>query len=187
MVTDHSRVDLKIAVRDRMLEWVAEDRRVLDLYCGTGRMYEEVWHQADSYFGVDAHKPHHLAATSKLSADAAVQMFELDEWNIYDIDCHGSPWKVARRICRKRGSGVFGLVMTSGEYRGFAGFGTNEMIRRSIGATGLSDYRLFKRHYFMIIGLMIRGLGEIDGISLLKGVKAETARHIVYVGLLLDR
>ena len=170
-----------------MLEWLAEDRRVLDLYCGSGRMYETVWHRADDYFGVDAHRPHHLASTAKLSADAAVQMLSLNDWNIYDVDCYSSPWKVARRICRKRDQGTFGMVLTSGEFRGLSGGRTNEIIRRSIGATGLSDYRLLCRHHGLIIELMIRSLAEVKGIELLKGIKAETERHIVYLSLLLDK
>ena len=187
MGTDHSRLDLKVAVRERMLDWLPEDRRVLDLYCGTGRMYEEVWQRADTYFGVDAHKPHRLASTMKLSADAAVQMLELDEWNIFDIDCYSSPWKVARRICRKRGPGIFGLIMTSGEFRGLTGGRTNEIIRRSIGATGSSDYRLLGRHHGLIIQLMLRAIGEIKGITLLKGIKAQTGRRVVYITLLLEK
>ncbi len=185
--TDNSEERLKLAVR----RWLADqfdDWRVLDLYCGEeGRMYQGVWSEASSYFGVDKFRPHSLATTVKMSAERASQQLRLDDYNLFDVDCYASPWAVARTICRRRGPGCFGLAMTSGEERGLKNGHSSEIIRRTIGASGLSDYRLLGRYQDMVIGLMLRSLGEIPGTTLCRAAKAKTARHIVYLGVVVEK
>jgi len=185
--TDNSNEALKLTVR----QWLAEQFdtwRVLDLYCGkNGRMYRGIWSQAEDYFGVDKYTPHQLAPTARMSAERASQQLDLDRYNLFDVDCYSSPWVVARTILHRRGPGRFGLVMTSGEDRGLRNGHANEIIRRSIGASGLSDYRLLVRYRELVIGLMLRSLGEIKGVQLLRAVKAETDRHIQYIGLIVEK
>lgn len=185
--TDNSDERLKLDVR----RWLAEQFdvwRVLDLYCGEqGRMYQGLGHRASDYFGVDKFRPHKLAATVKMSAERASQQLRLDDYNLFDVDCYASPWVVARTICRRRGPGRFGLALTSGEERGLKNGHSSEIIRRTIGASGLSDYRLLGRYQETIIGLMLRSLGELPGIALSRAAKAETGRHIVYLGVVVEK
>lgn len=185
--TDNSNEALKLEVR----EWLAshfDEWRVLDLYCGEqGRMYQGIWSRAAEYFGVDKFRPHKLAVTARMSAERAAQQLRLDDYNLYDLDCYDSPWGVARTILRRRGPGRFGLAMTSGEERGLKNGHSNEIIRRTIGASGLSDLRLLGRYQDLVVGLMLRSLAELPGVQLVAAAKAETARHIIYLGGVFDK
>lgn len=185
--TDNSNETLKLEVRAWLLEQI-QPAQVLDLFCGqAGRMWSGVWRSADSYFGVDKHSPHCLAQTVRMSAERAVKSLDLNRYNLFDIDTYSSPWLIARRICRRRGPGTFGLALTSGEFRGLENGHSNEIIRVSIGARGLSDYRLLGRYHDLVLRLMIRSLGEIPGTHLLRCVVTKTARNIAYLALTIDK
>ena len=164
---------------------------MLDLYCGkAGRMYQGIWHEAESYFGTDKNNPHNLALTARVSAEQASQFFDLMAFNVFDIDCYSSPWRVARWILRRRGAGRFGIVATVGEYKSLYLGTASEMIKAAIGARGLSDYRLMERYYDLIIKLMIKSLGDIPGVSLSSGVVARylTPMNIMsYFALIIDK
>ena len=185
--TDNSNLAIKLKVRRWLFEQF-DNRRVLDLYCGRqGKMHQGLWNEADLYFGTDKNCPHRFGNTVKMSAEYASQHLDISDFNIFDVDCYASPWRVARRILRRHTGGRLGIVMTSGEYRGLENGRSSEIVRRSIGASGLSDYRLLGRFQDSIIRLMIRSLGEIAGVKLLKGVVAQTNTHIVYLALTLDK
>jgi hypothetical protein len=188
-LTDNSDVELKVRVR----EWVAarlEELAVLDLFCGReGEMYQRVWHRAGLYLGVDKAEPHKLARTICLPAELAVQELDLDLFNCYDVDCYASPWLVARRVLRKRGPGRFGLVLTSGENRSLKTGDCNEVMRTTLGVSGLSDLRLLSRFSDLVMDLMIASLGEMPGIKLESGIKAKVAKPdaVYYFGLIVDK
>jgi len=193
MVGDGSRMDnsaegLKLAIRRWLWEEIPE-RRVLDLYCGKdGRMWEGIWRDAESYLGCDKFRPHNHTTTLKMSAERAVQSLDLDSWTIFDIDPYASPWVVGRRILLKRGAGTYGLALTSGEERGLKNGSSNEIIRRSIGASGLSDYRLLLHYRDLVFGLMLRSLADIPGITLKKGVKVTGAgpSKMLYFAMVIE-
>jgi len=177
-----------VAVRRWLMDTLPSPR-VLDLYCGaSGRMWQEVWRDAEAYLGVDKEQPHNHATTLRMSAERAVQSLAIDEYNVYDLDCYVSPWLVARRILHRRADGRFGLAFTCGEERGMKDQ-SNEIVRVSIGARGLSDYRLLTRYADLIVHLMVRSLTEIAGIKLVSGVVAKRVRQntMFYGGLLLDK
>lgn len=189
--TDNSSVDLKLGIR----RWVAsqiDGWSVLDLYCGaSGEMYKGIWHKAHRYFGTDKYSPHSLAPTARMSAEMATQSLNLDEFNIFDVDCYASPWIVARRILRRRGPGRFGLILTNGESRGLRNGTTNEIVRVTLGVSGLSDLRLLGRYQELVNGLMIRSLGEINGIRLTRGawstLRKVAGNEMYYIGLIVDK
>ncbi len=186
--TDNSNVALKLAVRRWVWERIPE-HRVLDLYCGKGgKMWEGIWKEADVYLGCDKFRPHDFATTLKISAERAVQSFDLDVYTIFDVDCYASPWAVARRILRRRGPGKFGLILTTGEERALKNGSANEIIRRSIGASELSDLRLLVKYREFVYELMLRSLGELPGITLIGGCKgvAAGAQQMLYFGLVVE-
>lgn len=185
---DNSNLGLKLAVRRWLLSQV-DTPQVLDLYCGaSGQMWQGVWREATTYLGVDKNTPHSHATTMRMSAERAVQSLDLDTYNLFDVDTYSSPWAVARKVIKRRGPGQFGLALTVGEARGLRNGNSNEIVRRSIGASGLSDYRLLGRYQDLVTGLMIRSLIEIPGISLSAGRigKGVGNNPMVYIGLLLD-
>jgi len=188
---DNSDEATKLAVRTWLFERFASPA-VLDLYCGAyGKMYQGIWHRADDYFGVDKNHPHDFGTTMKMSAEQAVQSIDLERFNIFDIDCYSSPWAVARRIIQRKRGGRFGLCLTSGESRGLANGSSNEIIRTTIGASGLSDLRLLHRYMDVVYGLMIRSLLEMPGVSFVAGVKAmvdkSSIQNMTYFSLILDK
>jgi len=191
MSTDNSFTEGKIAVREWLLEQVAEPAQVLDLYCGAeGQMYQGVWHKADSYFGVDKRAPHSLAPTCKMSAERAAGTFDLDAYNLFDLDCYDSPWKVARRIIQRRGSGTFGMALTSGEQHGLMSGKGNEIIRATLGIRNLSDTRLFGRFWEDVLLLMVRSLGEMERATLgptLTITGKRTGYWVHYLGITIDK
>lgn len=192
MSTDNSFTEGKIAVREWLLERVAAPSQVLDLYCGAeGQMYQGVWHKADSYFGVDKRGPHGLAPTCKMSAERAAGTFALDDYNLFDLDCYDSPWKVARRIIQRRGPGAFGMALTTGEQHGLMSGKGNEIIRATLGIRNLSDTRLFGRFWEDVILLMVRSLGEMEcatlGPTMLITGKRTGGYWVHYAGITIDK
>ena len=186
---DNSALPLKVGVRRWILERT-EEPAVLDLYCGkVGKMYQLVWREAGTYLGTDKNEPHGLGPAIKLSAERAVSTLPLDRWNIYDIDPYDSPWAIARKIIHRRGPGLFGLVLTSGEGRGLRNGDSNEIIRRTIGASSLSNLTLLGRWQYDVMGLMIRSLLEMEGMAFSGGVQAHTGgpNPMYYFGLLLHK
>jgi hypothetical protein len=189
---DNSNIPLKVAVR-RWLKEQVTPHRVLDLYCGAeGQMYQHCWADAETYFGVDKFRPHGLAPTAKMSAEHAAGRLRLDDYTLFDVDCYDSPWIVARRILKRRGPGRFGLALTSGDFCMAHGGGShpgygNEVIRATLGVSDFSDLGLLGRYHDLVHKLMIRSLGEIDGIRLVSAVQGETERHIKYIGLIVDK
>ncbi len=185
--TDNSNVSLKLAVRRWVSERIARPWRVLDLYCGeVGAMYQGIWREAETYFGVDKFRPHKLATTARMSAEVASQRLDLGRYNIFDVDCYASPWAVARRVLLRRGPGRLALVLTDGEDRALKKQG-NEIIRATLGLGNLSDLRLLVRYRELVMGLMVRSLAEMPAVRFLGGVKAETNTHVTYLGLLFDK
>ena len=165
---------------------ISSPRNVLDLYCGAqGRMYSLVWQYADLYLGVDKNTPHSLARTIKMSAERAVCSLDLDKYNVFDVDTYTTPWIVARKILKRRGEGRLGLVLTLGDKRGGTGH-QSQVVRRLVGATNLSDYRLMMRYHDLIVKLLLRSLAELPGVRLLEGVEHETPSKIVYIALTID-
>lgn len=186
--TDNTNIRLKLSIREWAGTRLGEEWRVLDLYCGSeGRMYSGIWYKAADYFGVDKNVPHKLANTCRMSAEVASQQLNLDDYNVFDIDPYSNPWPVARQIIRRRGAGKFAMILTSSEYRGngFA-FGC-EIVRRSIGASGLSNYSMLGHFSDLVTRLMVRSLAEIDGVRLLAAARAKTSTNVEYISLVLDK
>ena len=143
--------------------------------------------QGPRIFRNDKNNPHDLAKTIKISAEQAVANLPLEKFNIFDVDCYSTPWIVARRLLRKVHPGYFGLIMTSGEYRGLQNSNSNEIIRTTLGVSHFSDLRLLGRYHKLINKLMIKSMLEIPGIEYGYGVIAYTNRNICYIGLALNK
>jgi hypothetical protein len=78
------------------------------------------------------------------------------------------------------------MVLTSGEDRGLKGYG-NEIIRRTIGAEGLSYYGLLSRYGELVMGLMIRSLTELPGITISQAAQSGGGRNIRYYALVVEK
>jgi hypothetical protein len=186
--TDNSNEALKLAVRRWVWERIPE-RRVLDLYCGKeGRMWEGIWQEADSYLGCDKFRPHGKATTLKMSAERAAQFLSLDDYTIFDVDCYSSPWVVARKILRRRGPGTFGLCLTVGEDKGLKDE-ASEIIRVTTGIGSLARCHLLARFGDIVLGLMLKSMICIPGITAEQGIKATIVKQnqMYYLGLIVSK
>ena len=189
MKTDNSSLQAKVAVRLWLLERI-DHPAVLDLYCGrNGQMYRNAWKRAEVYLGTDKRQPHDLAPTLRMSAERAIAGLNLDSYNVFDIDPYDSPWAIARKVLQRKNEGVVGMALTSGEGRGLKNGTMNEILRKTIGASGLSNCNMMYRWRYDIMGIMVRSLLEIPGISWLCGVWVVVRKQndMFYWGLVLRK
>lgn len=91
--TDNAKINAKQDLRNNVLNFFAE-KHVLEVFCGSGEMYRDVWHVADTYTGIDIKKQFDERNTICGDAVKAVSTIDLDCFNIFDIDAYGSPYDV---------------------------------------------------------------------------------------------
>lgn len=109
---DNSNEWLKAELRRKVLP---KDARVLDLFCGTGEMYRRVYAgRARSYRGVDKAKVHDPALCTLINNTVFVSRHSMDDYNVYDLDDYGSPWRLLYLILRKRSPGQITVYLTDG-------------------------------------------------------------------------
>lgn len=152
---DNSAIKLKKRIREKAFVYINPDNaKVLDLYCGLGVMYKNVWYRAKSYFGVDKNKTHTYKPTARISAEKAVSNFDLDDFNIFDIDCYSCPWGVARKIAKTKLNENYILILTDGTTRGLINGKSNKFIRDGLNLNGITDVRFLGRYREYVIRQM---------------------------------
>lgn len=96
---DNSATDLKARLRIRNLP---EKPAVLDLFCGTGQMYQAVYKdRAILYHGVDREKVHDPKICTLADNLSFLTKSDINQFNVFDLDDYGCPWKQIYLIFRK--------------------------------------------------------------------------------------
>ena len=95
--TDNAKINAKQDLRNNVLNFFNE-KHVLEVFCGSGEMYRDVWHVADTYTGIDIKKQFDERNTICGDAVKAVSTIDLDCFNVFDIDAYGSPYDVLNII-----------------------------------------------------------------------------------------
>lgn len=96
---DSSEVTYKIELRKKFLP---ENAKVLDLFCGMGTMYREVYKaRATRYLGIDRYKIHDKDLCIRENNIHYVNENDIDDFNVFDLDDYGSPWKLLYLIIKK--------------------------------------------------------------------------------------
>ena len=96
---DHTGKWLKINLRRKYLPKKA---RVLDLFCGNGGIYKEVYKgKVEKYIGIDKEKVHSTKLCVKTNNLFFVSKNNIDDFNVFDLDDWGSPWKLFYLILKK--------------------------------------------------------------------------------------
>jgi len=96
----------KAELREMALAAIGADKaHVLDLFAGDGEMYRAVWHKAAEYVGCD--KVWYRDSRTAFVCDnrralRAIPEVRLKEFNIFDLDAHGSPWEQAAILAQRR-------------------------------------------------------------------------------------
>lgn len=109
---DNSAIDLKIEMRRKYLPPGA---RVLDCFCGKGRVYEAVYRdKVKLYFGIDNEKIHSLALCSLTDNLKYLASKDISEFNVFDLDAYGSPWKQMYMILKRSPQNEIVMFVTDG-------------------------------------------------------------------------
>lgn len=95
--TDNAKINAKQDLRNNIKQYFNE-LHVLEVYCGSGEMYRDVWHVAQTYTGIDQKKQFDERHTICGDACKAVSVIDLDGFNVFDIDAYGSPYDVLNII-----------------------------------------------------------------------------------------
>lgn len=96
---DNSMEDAKIKLRGKYLP---ENASVLDLFCGTGKMYKGAYQgKVKEYHGIDHKKVHNKDICTLGDNIKFIQRKDIAKYNVFDLDDYGCPWKLLYLILRK--------------------------------------------------------------------------------------
>jgi len=112
VVEDNSMVIQKARLRVNNLPKAA---RVLDLFCGSGEMYNRAYRgRVEFYRGVDKEKIHDSALCTLVANEIFIAQNDLNTFNVFDLDDYGTPWKQMYQILRKLDREEVTLFVTDG-------------------------------------------------------------------------
>lgn len=109
----------KRIVRENVLREIgAENARVFDAFAGAGAMYRTVWHQAAECVGCDEDWfPQDERLAFKCDNRRVLRALDLSQFNVFDLDAHGSMWEQLYLIAARRpvvAGERIGLTITEG-------------------------------------------------------------------------
>ena len=114
----------KVELRQRLLDAVPGSS-VLDCFCGVdGAMHEAVWKGAESYVGIDEkyrwgdQRRRYVGDNQRV-----LRALDLNQFNIFDLDAYGSPWKQMLILAERRDwpkGELCGVAITDGSFRNVA-------------------------------------------------------------------
>ena len=177
--TDNSMEKEKGIMRERYLP---KNARVLDLFCGNGKMYRRAYKDRTIYYhGIDKNKIHDIELCELNNNIVYITRHDLKDFNTFDLDDYGSPWKQFYIIVKKIPAGEYtffitdGLVMhqkVDGEVTKFVS-GT-EQIPEGMNIPGLN------RFYIDIFGTMLKDLERRYGCEIQLAKYFHNERRSVY-------
>jgi len=111
---DNSDIRLKTRLRRKYLE-MHEDPKVLDLFCGDGIMYREVYqHKADSYLGIDHKQIFDKALCVLQNNNYYIRNHDMTPYNFFDMDAYGNPYTQLLILSKKTLPKEYSIVLTDG-------------------------------------------------------------------------
>jgi len=110
--TDNSALNYKAELRKRFLP---KEAKVLDLFCGNGEMYRRAYKgRVKKYLGIDNEKIHSDRLCIKTNNIDYILENDISNFNVFDLDDYGSPWRVFYIILRKLFEGIKIFYITDG-------------------------------------------------------------------------
>lgn len=89
--------------------------RVLDLFCGNGEMYNRAYKgRVEYYHGVDKEKIHNPKICTLTNNIVYITQNNLDDFNTFDLDDYGTPWKQLYLILKKLKRDEVTIFVTDG-------------------------------------------------------------------------
>ena len=97
--TDNASYPAKRTIRKEVFDF-HDDVNVLEVFCGSGIMYRDVWKDAQRYKGIDKRK--FFDERDLICGDSmkALTLVDLDDFNVIDIDAYGSPYNELNYIVK---------------------------------------------------------------------------------------
>jgi SAM-dependent methyltransferase len=111
---DNSETIQKAAIRKYL---IANNSKVLDLFCGNGIMYELAYKdnpKVIDYIGVDKNKIHDEKLCYLQDNMQFIQKNNISEYNVFDLDAYGCPWKLLFHIMLKNPKKEVVFFLTDG-------------------------------------------------------------------------
>lgn len=176
---DNSSTALKAELRIRNLP---ESPAVLDLFCGAGQMYSAVYKgRAILYRGVDKEKIHDPEICTLTNNVAFIQQNNIDQYNVFDLDDYGSPWKQLYLILRKLNRPDVTIFITDGMIQHQK---VNKNITRFMSATERLPRKAnipgLDRWYVDIFATMLLDIEKRYGWKVIKAEYFHNERRSVY-------
>ena len=177
--TDNSMEHEKALMRIRNLP---NGARVLDLFCGNGEMYRRAYQgRVLKYHGVDKKKIHNPEICTLTNNMAYVAHNDISEYNVFDLDDYGTPWKLLYLIIRKLLPGEITVFVTDGLVVRQRVDGTvtkfvsaTEHLPRKINLPGLN------RFYVDIFATMLKNIEKRYGWITQKAQYFHNSKRTVY-------
>ena len=109
---DNSMEPEKIRLRKTFLP---KEAHVLDLFCGTGKMYKGAYkNRAKGYKGIDYKKIHDKKLCVLTNNIRYVQKRDISKYNVFDLDDYGCPWKLIYLILKRAKQEKITMFITDG-------------------------------------------------------------------------
>jgi len=185
---DHSMLFQKAELRKRNLPEIAN---VLDLFCGTGQIYRSVYEgRAQHYHGVDHKQIHDPRLCSLINNNVYIQRHDLGQYNVFDLDDYGCPWKELHLVMAKAKQPEITMFVTDGLVvhlkvisllSASKMLSATEQIPRSMKIPGLN------RWYVDTFGTMLKGIERRYGYKAVKAQYFPNGRETVYYWYILFR
>ena len=99
--TNNAKNKSKIQIRENVLSLFKNERNVLEVFCGDGKMYRDVWKKGDKYTGIDIVEFNDERETIQGDSKEVLNSLDIDRYNIFDIDAYGSPYEELSIILKK--------------------------------------------------------------------------------------
>lgn len=186
--TNNAKTTAKEEIRVSVMRQI-KNASVLEVFCGSGEMYQKVWHEAQRYTGIDKVKQFDARHTICGDAQKAVRKIDLNKYNIYDIDAYGSPYEILDFITSQIiTSRRIGFVITDGIDMDLK---LGRVCKGVRAMTGIKNH-ILKRANTMhddLIMLVIKEVEErLNGkASCLQLAKGKTGSAMRYYSFIIDR
>jgi hypothetical protein len=159
-MTDNSDLPLKIIIRKKYLLSI-DSPRVLDLFCGLGKLYNGVYRDVEKYHGVDSETIHDLSCCTLQDNIQFIKTHRIDQYNVFDLDAYGSPILQLMALSTRPLPDRFCVFMTDGlASQRRNSINANRVIMASLGMKKKVRIVHPGRFYLRIMGALIQSFSK---------------------------
>lgn len=184
--TNNARVDAKVLLRESIFNEFQYAPSVLEIFCGSGEMYDAVWKNATKYNGVDVNKYFDERDTICGDAEKALKIINIKQYEVFDIDAYGSPYDILYKILNDIGDfRKFGFVITDGTQMDLRMGRVCSGIRKLSGI----ETKVLKRAHLIhddIIMIIVKNIckkigGSLQSFKIAKGLTGSGMRYYSFI------